>query len=161
MLKNFSFEYTTYNNPDELSSPWKELLYKAREAIDMAWAPYSQFKVGAALLMEDDSVVCGSNQENAAFPAGICAERVALSTASSTNSKQTVVALAIAYRNERGEGNPDQILSPCGICRQSIIETISRQGSDLMILLSSPSGKVVVIPDAKDLMPFAFSSDHL
>ena len=161
MKQQISFEYQSFDDFQELDKPFQDLLMAANQAVKLSYAPYSKFHVGAALLMSNGEIVKGGNQENASFPAGICAERVALSTASSLFPFAKVVAIAIAYSNPENESTQENILSPCGICRQSILEMVDRQRADIQILLSSPSGKVILLEDARHLLPLAFSSSNL
>jgi len=161
MKQQISFDYQLFTNAEELNIKFQELLLSSKSAVKISYAPYSHFHVGAAILLSNGEIVRGGNQENASFPAGICAERVALSVASSLYPAEKVVAIAIAYLNpEVGESQQD-ILSPCGICRQSILETADRQQGDIQVLLSSPSGKIILIDSAHHLLPLAFSSSNL
>ena len=107
-------------NQDELSSNDLMLVNAAKEATAGSWSPYSGFKVGAALLLDDDTVVTGSNQENAAYPSGLCAERTALFAAGHAHPGKAVTALAIAARNDKGF--TAQPITPCGACRQVMAE---------------------------------------
>jgi cytidine deaminase len=135
------------------------LLEAAKNAVLHAYAPYSKFRVGAAVRLADGHIVNGSNQENASFPAGICAERVALSAASATFPGIAVTALALTYINESGTaGRP---ISPCGICRQTLAEYEQRFGQSIRLVLGGISGEVYIIERATDLLPFAFSSEEL
>ncbi len=161
MKQQILFDYQLFASDGELDLQFQELLTAARSAVTLSYAPYSKFHVGAAILMENGEIVKGGNQENASFPVGICAERVALSVASSLHPLGKVVAVAIAYFNESPGGNHDDILSPCGICRQSIIEVVDRQQADVQILLSSLSGKIIQVESARHLLPLGFSSSNL
>lgn len=161
MSQSFSFTYQAFRTPDELPAADAALLLAAEEAIALAYAPYSGFQVGAALLLSDDSIVKGANQENASYPAGICAERVALAAASSVHQGKQVKAIAITYRNTSRLAQNDRVLSPCGICRQSLLEKARQQGADFRLLLGSPAGNGIVVAQVADLLPFAFSGDHL
>jgi cytidine deaminase len=161
MRRQISFDYQLFTDEKDLEIVFQELLDAAREAVKLSYAPYSKFHVGAALLMGNREIIRGGNQENASFPAGICAERVALSAASSLYPGEQVVAIAIAYSNPENVDNRENILSPCGICRQSILETIDRQQGNIQLLMSSPSGKIILLEDARHLLPLAFSSSNL
>ena len=106
---------------DELESEDLKLVNAAKEATAGSWSPYSGFRVGAALRLDDGTVVTGSNQENAAYPSGLCAERTALFTAGHAHPGKAVTALAIAARNDKGY--TAQPITPCGACRQVLAET--------------------------------------
>jgi cytidine deaminase len=155
-----SCDYYFFESCEEVDTDLQLLMGEAREAVNLAYAPYSHFYVGAAVLLSNGKVVKGSNQENASFPAGICAERVALSVASSLYPLDKVVALAVAYRSHVAGGN-DNILSPCGICRQSLLETSDRQQSPIKLLLSNQAGKIILLENSDYLLPLAFSSKSL
>ena len=129
------------------------LRHAAINAAKRAYAPYSNFKVGAALLLQDGTVIEGNNQENVAYPSGLCAERVALFTAGASFPEKPVVALAIvAIIN----GVIQPSISPCGGCRQVMLETEKRYGQTMRILLCGQD-ETILIPSAKDLLPFSFS----
>jgi cytidine deaminase len=142
-----------------LDSEDAHLLEAAGGAIGHAYAPYSNFRVGAALRLIDGSIVTGSNQENASFPAGICAERVALSTLSSVHPGKAVTALALTYINETGESV--RPISPCGICRQSLVEYEQRFEQKIRLILGGSRGEIFILSKATDLLPFAFSNQEL
>jgi cytidine deaminase len=156
--ENILFSYQEFDDQDELGPSDKELLAMAREAAKNAYAPYSGFKVGVALRLESGNIILGTNVENAAFPSGICAERTAISSASSNYPGDKPVALAIAALNR--EGYSDEIVSPCGNCRQVIAEEESRHGNNIRIILSSRK-KIRIIEKGGDLLPLQFSKNHL
>jgi cytidine deaminase len=133
-----------------------QLLESAKSATRDAYAPYSKFKVGAAIRLLNGHILSGSNQENASFPAGLCAERVALSAASAAFPGIAVTDLALTYVNESGDGN--RPISPCGICRQTLAEYEQRFGMPIRLILGAIRGEVFVFNRATDLLPFAFSS---
>jgi cytidine deaminase len=136
-----------------------ELLEAARLATDHAYAPYSKFRVGAAARLINGKIISGSNQENASFPAGICAERVTLSAASAVFPDVVVTSLALTYINESGLGN--RPIGPCGICRQTLAEYEQRFGRSIRLILGGISGEIFILSQATDLLPFAFSSEEL
>ncbi|HEY2649228.1 MAG TPA: cytidine deaminase [Puia sp.] len=136
-----------------------ELLEAARKATTGAYAPYSQFRVGAAVRLENGQIITGSNQENASFPAGICAERVTVSAASATFPGIAMTDLALTYINE--SGNSSHPISPCGICRQTLAEYEQRFGRSMRLIMGGFSGEIYIISRATDLLPFAFSSQEL
>src|SRR3954453_8229334 len=111
--EEYSFSFEVYDTIDELEEHDAWLLNEAREVTQHAYAPYSHFQVGAIARLSNGEVVAGSNQENASFPVGLCAERVLLSSASSLFPKVPIETSAISYHNEKGESNHP--ISPCGI----------------------------------------------
>lgn len=135
------------------------LLDAARKATRDAYAPYSKFRVGAAVRLINGQVLTGSNQENASFPAGICAERVTLSAASAAFPGIAITDLALAYINESATGN--RPISPCGICRQTLAEYEQRFGQSIRLILGGITGEIYIINRATDLLPLAFSSLEL
>lgn len=136
----------------------QQLITTAEQAAERAYAPYSKFKVGAALLLTDGSIITGANHENAAYPAGICAERAVLGVHDMDGAAK-VRAIAVAYKSANGDPHPP--LAPCGICRQSILETQLHQAAPITVYMSSPDGEVVMVEDASYLLPFHFSSAYL
>lgn len=153
----FSFAYCAYSPDDpQLPNMDKVMLRAAREVALRAYAPYSAFQVGAALRLRSGRIVLGSNQENAAFPAGICAERCALHAAAAQYPDDPPQVLAIAAWQERLRAFLTQPISPCGICRQALLETERRYGLALRLLLWGET-EVVVLDSAADLLPLAFS----
>ena len=140
---------------DELSEVERELLEMAIEGTNRSYAPYSNFHVGAAILLENGIKFIGCNQENAAFPAGICAERAAIFAAGAQYPDQPILMLAIAARNEKGELVDDPV-SPCGTCRQVIIETETRFKHPVRILLYGKKC-VYVVDGIHQLMPLSFT----
>ena len=157
--EEFKFKILLYESIDELNNEDALLLREARSVTQFAYAPYSNFKVGAFAKLENGKTVSGTNQENASFPAGICAERTLLSTASSLFPGVGIDAIAISYNNING--NSDKPVSPCGICRQSLVEFQDRTKKQIRIILSGMEGKVQVIENAKDLLPLVFGADDM
>jgi cytidine deaminase len=154
MVKEERFEmvYQVHDDPSTLSAGDRELVERAAAAAKGAWAVYSRFHVGAALRLENGTIVIGSNQENASYPAGICAERAALHAAMAQFPGERVVALAVSAPRMR-HGAP---VTPCGICRQAMDEQRRRQGGPLRLLLSGEDGPVYVFNDSNALLPLAF-----
>ena len=138
---------------EELSEDDQRLVNKAIEATRNSYAPYSNFHVGACLRTADGMEMIGANQDNAAFPSGLCAERSAIFAAQSQHPESAIVALAIAARNE--EGLMATPVSPCGACRQVILEMEDRYQCDVKILLYGTEG-IYVIPNVKTLLPLHF-----
>ena len=155
----YSFSFEVYDSIDELSEQDAWLLNEAREVTQHAYAPYSHFHVGAVAKLANGEIVAGSNQENASFPVGLCAERVLLASASSLYPKVPIESLAISY--QAGSGDSDHPISPCGICRQSLQEYEMRVKRPIRLILGGMEGKVYVIPKASSLLPLAFTSDEL
>ena len=139
----------------ELTDAERSLVELAIEATNRSYAPYSNFHVGAAILLKNGTTIMGCNQENAAFPSGICAERSAIFAAGAQYPDQPVIMLAIAARNEKGELQEDPV-SPCGPCRQVIIETETRFKQPVRILLYGQK-HIYVVDGIKQLMPLSFT----
>ena len=144
---------------DELESDDLRLVNAAKDATAGSWSPYSGFKVGAALLLDDGTIVTGSNQENAAYPSGLCAERTALFAAGHAHPGKAVTALAIAARNENGY--TAQPVTPCGACRQVLAETQQRGGKPIRFLLYGTEGTMVIEGGTDVILPFCFGADSM
>lgn len=155
----FSFNFKIFDSVDELTEADAALLAEAREITKFAYAPYSNFRVGAVAKLVTGEKVTGTNQENASYPAGICAERTLLSTASSLFPGVGIDTIAISYNNTNGKS--DRPISPCGICRQSFAEFQQRTKQPIRIILSGQEGEIQVIENAANLLPFVFSSDDM
>jgi cytidine deaminase len=148
-------QYAEYASDSELPAEDALLLAKAREVTAHAYAPYSRFRVGAAARLNNREIVTGTNQENASFPAGICAERTLLSAIASLYPDARIESIAISYDNENGPS--DQPIAPCGICRQSLQEFVQRTGQDIRLILGGLNGPVYILPRVSTLLPLAFS----
>jgi len=136
-------------------------LFKAtKKAVNNAYAPYSRFRVGAAVLLADGSIYEGNNQENAAYPSGLCAERVALFYASSIHPDIAIKAIAVTIDYSNNE-NFDDIISPCGGCRQVIAEYEHKFSQPITVYLLGRAEKVCVVASMSELLPFYFSGDIL
>jgi len=155
----FSIFYESYQDITELPEEDSSLLLQARLATQMAYAPYSNFKVGAVALMSNGLNVSGANQENASYPAGICAERVLLSAASSIYPGQAIKTIAISYIGEGKISN--RPVAPCGICRQSLIEFEQRFKEPIRLILAGMEGEILIFDTIKSLLPLEFSGDDL
>ena len=153
--KSLTISYTE-RSETELEPQWQQLVALAKEATLGAYAPYSQFYVGAAVLLEGGEVVCGSNQENAAFGAGTCAERTALFYAHAHYPDRAVRAIAIAARKGE-EGFTEAPVSPCGICRQVLLETQQRSTGPIHVLLYGRRC-VQEIEGVEALLPLGFEN---
>lgn len=155
----FEFTYTVYDDIEELPADKQLLLKEARKATEYAYAPYSNFHVGAIAKLANGQIVRGTNQENASFPVGLCAERVLLATISSLYPKTVIETIAVSYNSEHIKS--DHPISPCGVCRQSLQEAEGRNGRPIRILLSGMEGAVYEINRAGDLLPLAFTSEEM
>lgn len=132
---------------------------KAQQARENAYAPYSSFKVGAALELETGEVIFGNNQENAAYPSGLCAERVAIYHAGAVYPHMTVKYMAITVKSLNH--TVDKPTPPCGACRQALAEYESNQKTPIAIYFMGETGKVVKANSVQDLLPFIFDSSYL
>jgi len=151
--------FEIFDSIDELDSESKYLAHKAKEAASHAYAPYSKFLVGAAVLLEDGKVITGTNQENAAYPSGMCAERVVMYAIASQYSDQKIVKLAVvAKRKNAKELFP---ATSCGACRQVMLEFEVRQQSPIQVVMQDQNHKWVVASSAESLLPFGFTKVNL
>lgn len=141
---------------DELSESDRRLVDAARGMTRKSYAPYSLFSVGAAVLLDNGKIVTGSNQENAAYPSGICAERTAAFYANANYPDARFTAIAIAARDTSGEEVAEPI-SPCGACRQVLAEYEQLASHDVKVILAG-RGNIYVLPSVKSLLPLAFTS---
>lgn len=157
--EELKFIVEVYDSSDELNEADAFLLSEARSVTQFAYAPYSNFQVGAVAKLVNGETVSGTNQENASYPAGICAERSLLSAAASNHPGVAIETMAVTYNNLKGDS--DTPVSPCGICRQSISEFQNRFQKPIRIILSGMKGKVQVIDNAGYLLPLAFTSEDL
>jgi cytidine deaminase len=157
--ENYQFTYTVYDSINELDPQDAWLLNEAREVSQYAYAPYSNFLVGAVAKLANGEIVAGSNQENASYPAGICAERVLLSTAASMYPGIPVDTIAISYQQSNGPS--DHPVAPCGICRQSLQEFETRVKQPIRLILAGMEGKIFIIEKASALLPLAFTQSEL
>jgi cytidine deaminase len=155
----FNFDFKVYDSIEELNDEDAELLREARKVTEFAYVPYSNFRVGAFAKLTNGKTVMGTNQENASYPAGICAERTLMSVASTLFPNVAIQTIAISYDNLKGKS--DHPISPCGICRQSLVEFQQRTDHPIRIILGGMEGKVQVIENAANLLPFSFSADDL
>ena len=157
--KKMVLEYEEYDRREELGGQDRALLESADKAARRSYSPYSHFRVGAAILLDNGEIVEGSNQENAAYPSGLCAERVALFYASSKFPDVPVRAIALTAGSEDFELQGP--VTPCGSCRQVIAESQVRQEMKIRIIMSGPNGRVIVANGIENLLPFLFHLDEL
>ncbi len=155
---SLTINYSMYDL-SELTPEDRELVDKAMQMTEVSYAPYSNFHVGAALRLENGVIVGGCNQENAVYPVGLCAERVAVFSSQAQYPNTKILSLAIAARNTEGEFVTVPV-SPCGSCRQVILEQEMRFKHPIRIILVGQKG-IFIFNSIKDLLPFAFSEDSL
>lgn len=152
-------DYTEYDSMDTLNKADHELLDSATKACSSAYAPYSGFSVGAAVRLANGKVIIGNNQENSAYPSGLCAERVALFSASANYPGIPVEAIALTATTGRFVMNGP--VTPCGACRQVLAEYENLYGSKIKIIMSSTSGQVLILEGSDSLLPFLFHANQL
>jgi cytidine deaminase len=157
--KKFEFEYEVYNDIHELNRRDAGLLSKARAVTVQAYAPYSKFFVGAIAELNNGEIVSGTNQENASYPVGICAERVLLGNAATLYPNVGIDTMAISYDSQNVKS--DHPISPCGMCRQSLLEYETRTQKPIRLILAGQEGKIIIVKTVSFLLPFAFTSGEL
>ncbi len=153
------FALETYTSKKELPADEAALLDTAKAALKKAYAPYSGFKVGAAVLLENGEILTGTNQENASFPAGICAEGTVFSAAASLFPDVPVRKLAITVKSHTHV--VDHPVAPCGICRQRILEHENRYKKPVRIIIMGEKGSIFAMDSIKVLLPLYFSKTDL
>ena len=147
-----------YNNISQLTAEEQTLIRAALDAAEHSYSPYSGFSVGAAVLLENKKIITGNNQENAAYPDGLCAERVALFYANSSFPDVPVSCLAVAAKTV--SGITDEPVTPCGSCRQALIEAENRFSKPLRIIMMGKN-KIQSVDSIRDLLPLSFDSSYL
>lgn len=157
--QQFISEYAVFDNENELEPQDLALLHRAHEAVSNSYAPYSKFHVGAAVRLSNGAIVTGNNIENAAYPSGLCAERVALFAAQAQYPDVAVEALAITACSENAEVT--EPVAPCGACRQVMVETEQRSKQPMRIICQGETGPVMVFDGIETLMPFIFLTKFL
>ncbi len=156
---NLTLSYQTFQNITELSESDQLLCKKAEEALATSHSPYSNFKVGTAVLLTDNQIVLGSNQENIAFPSGLCAERVALFSIGANYPNSIIKTIAItAFTTSFDLQNP---VTSCGACLQVMIEAERKQKSPIEVIFYCLNGSIIKVNEVKTLLPFAFAEDRL
>ena len=154
MEQKITINFQRYAHWEELSESERVLVENAYAICSTAYAPHSKFHVGAAVLLSNGEIFTGSNQENIAYPSGLCAERVALFYVGANYPNEKVEAVCVVAK---GDLLPlDKILSPCGGCRQVMLETEARQKRPYKVILVSQNGVTLVFNSAEDLLPLAF-----
>lgn len=152
-------KYTQFDSIEELSPNIQSLMFEAIEIRKKAYAPYSNFRVGTAILLDNDKIILGSNQENAAYPSGLCAERVAIYHAGSVHPDAKILQMAISAASDT---NPTlEPIPPCGACRQSIAEYEFKQDYPIEIYFMGEKGKIFKSDSLKNLLPLAFDKKFL
>lgn len=157
--KHLEIQYTEYDSLHDLSVDFQELYESAKHATEHAYAPYSQFKVGAAILMDNGEIITGSNQENVAYPSGLCAERTAIFYTGSTQ-RGNIKAIAVAATKDSISHFIENI-SPCGGCRQVMVEYENKQHRTIQFIMPAKDGRFIVLESVKSLLPFEFTKDLL
>lgn len=157
--KKISFDITVYDSLNELKDDDQELMSFAVKARKRAYAPYSSFNVGASVLLENGEIIEGNNQENASYPSGLCAERVAIFYAGAKYPGMKIKAIAITAASINHEVS--EPAAPCGNCRQAISEYEFRQQEPIKILLMGETGSVIECNSLADLLPLGFNSSFL
>lgn len=157
--KEINLKVRVFADVQELPESDQELLREARKITDIAYAPYSRFQVGAAARLVNGAVVKGTNQENASYPVGICAERVLLANAAMQFPGVAIECMAISYHNLNGTSNHP--ISPCGICRQTLAEYEDRTQQAIRLLLTGQDGEVYAVEKAAQLLPLTFTAEDL
>ena len=157
--KTLQTSYTLHESVDTLMPEYSALMREAKNALLNAHAPYSQFKVGAAVLRDSGKVIWGSNQENMAYPSGLCAERVAFFTVGAQFPGDEIIAVAITVKADLFTVN--QPLAPCGACRQSMLEFELKQSKPITLLLQGETGMIAEIESVKSLLPLYFIEERL
>lgn len=150
---------TEYENQGELSADDIRLINEAKASMNDAYAPYSHFHVGAAVLLENGIIQRGNNQENASYPIGLCAERVAIFAAGANYPGVAIKALAISASSEHF--HVDKPVAPCGACRQAIAEYEHRYKKNIRMIMTGETGKVITAENIGSLLPFQFNGDDL
>ena len=155
----FEFEYEVYKDISELEPGDAELLRKARSVTRQAYAPYSHFLVGAMARLANGEIVAGTNQENASYPVGICAERVLLGNAATLFPGIAIDTLAVSYDSDSIAS--DHPISPCGMCRQALLEYETRTSKPIRLILGGQKGDIYILKSVNFLLPFAFNGSEL
>jgi cytidine deaminase len=157
--KTIPFIYEEYNSSQELPPDEQDLLNHAKKALKNAYAPYSNYYVGAAILLENGKIFTGNNQENMAFPSGLCAERVAIYAAASNAPGVIIKKIAISAHSEQFP--VEEPVPPCGSCRQAMIEYEMNQKQNIRVILQGDTGKIFVIKSVGSLLPLSFHENGL
>jgi cytidine deaminase len=159
MLREIHVQFEEFADDEQLTTRDRELVNKARQVTDTAYAPYSNFRVAAVARMNSGKIVAGTNQENASYPVGICAERTLLSAISVLYPAEPIDTIAVTYHNMHGDSS--EPVSPCGICRQTLLEYEQRTGQAIRLILAGNKGRIFILQKSSDLLPLNFSADDM
>ncbi|HSP11046.1 MAG TPA: cytidine deaminase [Salegentibacter sp.] len=156
---NITAEFQTFDSLEELPGHIIELMEKTFEARAKAYAPYSKFQVGAAILLDNGEIITGSNQENASYPSGLCAERTAVYYSGAKFPEAKIKCIAVSATSlKRPVTSP---VPPCGACRQALVEYEVKQKTDIEVYFMGESGPIVRAKSIKDLLPLIFDNSYL
>ncbi len=158
MTLSFDITYEEYSDWNELSPEDLHLILEAQKAWESAYAKYSEFKVGAAVLLDNGKIILGNNQENAAYPSGMCAERTAVFYTVANYPSATILKIAVVAGKKDDNSQP---VPPCGACRQVLLEYETRQKKPIEFLFTGMKGKVLKFSRCSDLLPFNFNGNLL
>jgi cytidine deaminase len=158
-IKQIQIDVEEYASISELPEADAQLLELAVKSIDTAYAPYSHYRVGAALRLSNGKIISGNNQENAAYPSGLCAERVAMFYAKSQFPDKNIESIAIAARSD--DFIIQEAVAPCGACRQVMAEYQSHQNSSIRVIMKGEKGSILAVKAIDDLLPLLFHAEEL
>jgi cytidine deaminase len=156
--REYHIKYKALKDRNDLSEEYQQLLDLAEKSAQKAYAPYSKFRVGASVLLTNGKIFTGNNQENAAYPVSLCAERVALFSAKAQYPDEGILAIAVFAKNQ--EDNLKKAVSPCGSCRQAIAE-YETESKPIDLILAAKEGEILVFKGISSLLPFSFGSEFL
>lgn len=159
MEQKLHINYHVFEDYNELEPAIRQLYDAAAEAREKAYAPYSKFLVGCALLLDNGEIITGSNQENAAYPSGLCAERTTIFWTSANYPDAQIKKMFVIGGPENGEQSV--ATPPCGACRQSVLEYENRQPEPIELYFAAIKGKIFKTASVRDLLPFSFDSSFL
>lgn len=157
--RNFSISYQSFSGLDDLNEKDKALCLKAEEALNTSYSPYSGFKVGTALQLKSGKIVLGSNQENVAYPSGLCAERVALFSIAAADPGAVIESMAITAKTDNFA--IEKPVTSCGACLQVMSEVEQRQKQEIEVLFYCINGEILKVKGIKNLLPFVFVETRL
>mgnify|MGYP005983622555 CR=1 FL=1 len=158
MIKTLNIGYEEYSSWEELSQEDFLLVQEAKKIRETAYAKYSDFKVGASILLDNGKIIVGNNQENAAYPSGLCAERTAIFYAIANYPTATILKMAVVAGKDDSNSEP---VAPCGACRQVLLEYETRQKKPFEFLFTGTKGRVIKFPNSTQLLPFCFDGSLL
>ncbi|GAA4844812.1 cytidine deaminase [Algivirga pacifica] len=156
---NYTIQLERYTSLEELPKDYQQLVIKAREASRNAYAPYSSFYVGAAVQLETGEIILGNNQENAAYPSGMCAERSAMYWIGGNRPGQKIKAIAVVANNQ--QKHEFVAISPCGACRQALLEYEHKQEQAIAMIMETENHGFLVVDSIRSLLPVTFDQESL